>query len=105
MMDKLVQSFWYFLKSVIANECWRRLSDEVKLVDFITCGWFWESLGTTGQWMKPEQVTVSLGITGIRAVLFGVAASSRTLALGSGPTPPPSAWIVGQGDTVAGRTD
>ena len=91
MMDKFVQSFWDFLKSVTANECWRRLRCEVKLVILLKCVWFWDSLGKIGQWMKPERISVNLGVTGIFAVLFGVAvgALSRASALGGGPTPLP----------------
>ena len=55
---------------------------------FLKCVWFWDSLGKTGQWMKPERTSVNLGITGICAALFGVAALSRALALGGDPTPP-----------------
>ena len=42
----------------------------------------------TDQWMKAEQIAVTLGITRVYAALFGVAALSRALALGGDPTPP-----------------
>ena len=55
---------------------------------FVTCVGCGMNLCETGQWMEPEQIAVSLRITGLYTGLFDSAALPRVLALGSDPTPP-----------------
>ena len=88
MMDKFVQPFSYCPNSVTATCCWRRLSSEINLMVLVECVGCWISLGEIGQWMKPEQIAVSLRITGLYAGLFESAALPRALALEGDPTPP-----------------
>ena len=88
MMDKFIQLSSFLMISVTANKCWRRLSGEIKSMIFVRYVGCWINLGKTGQWMKPERITVSLLITGVCSGLSGFAASSRALAMGGDPTPP-----------------
>ena len=55
---------------------------------FVECVGCCISLGEISQWMKPEQIAVSLRVTGSYAGLFKSAALPRALALEGDPTPP-----------------